>query len=105
MKIEVTWDNSKIMSIEKEKGMFYTIVDKNGIESARKNGFPLFFVKDVKVVARELPYFVKRRIYNLNYNTKSDDLLTDELESKFEDKNNSSELISPIDKICIKIEI
>lgn len=105
MKIEIAWDKNNIMSIEKEKGMFYTIIDKIGIENARKNGFPLFFIKDVKVISRELPYFVKRRIYNLNYSTKSDDLLTEELENKLEDNSNVSELISPIDKIKVKIEI
>ena len=104
MKIYVQWNDIKIMEIEKQGEYFFTQIVICGVREARKKGLPLFYFKDVLCVSKALPYFVKRRIYDLKNSEKSPQELEMEIINKIEE-THESEIKLPTDKFRINIEI
>ena len=104
MIIHVYWDEIKIMRIEKKSEYFFTQLEMNGVKEARKNGFPLFYFKDVLCVSKTLPYFVNRRIYDLKNPEKTPQDLEMEIINRIEETHESV-IKRPTDKVRINIEI
>ena len=104
MKIKVYWENVNIMEIQKENELFFNQINIEGIKEARRNGMPLFIIRDSVCVSKSLPYFVKRRIYDLKNPEKTPRELEMEIVNKVEETHQSV-IKSPTDKVRINIEI
>ena len=109
MKIDVLWDNIKILNIIKESGYYISYVYKDNIKEVRKLGFPIFFLKEINIVSDELPAIVRQRISNIN-NLKGKLKFKDNLDEYNVEENickyiNETGCRRPTDKFSIKIEV
>lgn len=104
MKIKVYWEDISIMNIEKDNELFYTQIDIRGVKEARKKGFPVFLLRDTLCISKILPYFVKRRIYDLKNPEKTPQELEMEIVNRIEETHESV-IKRPTDKVKITIEI
>lgn len=108
MVIDVLWNNINILKIQKRNNLYISSIYKENINKVRKEGFPLYFLKDVSVVSDELPDIIKHRISNINnmkgrLKFKNDNI--DNLEEQIYEYINKTECRRPTDKFSIKIQI
>lgn len=104
MVIRAFWNENKIITIEKIGEYFYANVCVGGVKEAKKEGLPVFLMKDTLCISKELPYFIKRRIYDLRTPNKTPQQLEMEIIKKIEESGETI-IKTPIDKIRISIEI
>ena len=60
----ISWDDEKIVEIEKRGELFYSSVNYENVLRAKEKGFPVSLLKQISVVSDELAPVIKRRIPN-----------------------------------------
>ncbi len=109
MILELYWNELCILKIKRIEGLYYINVESKNIGEAREYGFPIFFLKEINIVSEELPYIIKRRLFNIK--EIKNKILNDEKynQSDFErdifEYVNTTECRNPTDKFSIKIQI
>lgn len=65
MKIDVLWSGVEILRVEYVNEVYVSTVYTDNIEQVKRNGFPLFFLKEINVVSNELPALIKKRLSSI----------------------------------------
>ena len=105
----ISWDDAKIVEIEKRGELFYSSVNYENVLRAKEKGFPVSLLKQISIVSDELAPVIKRRIPNpktlrkrIAFKNEEDDR---EVENAICEYINDTRCRRPTDKFSIRIEI
>ena len=105
----ISWDDEKIVEIEKRGELFYSSVNYENVLRAKEKGFPVSLLKQISIVSDELAPVIKRRIPSpktlrkrIAFKNEEDDR---EVENAICEYINDTRCRRPTDKFSIRIEI
>ena len=105
----ISWDDEKIVEIEKRGELFYSSVIYENVIRAKEKGFPISLLKQISIVSDELAPIIKRRIptpktlrKRISFKNEEDDR---EVENAICEYINDTRCRRPTDKFSIRIDI